>query len=133
MEFHLPLPNAPQAAGIARRELREALMEWGVCERVDDAVLIVSELATNAVRYGADPIALHASLNGGVLVIAVQDGFPSDLPYPKILTFTEPSGRGMHLISAASNRWGWDRTDASKVVWAEITLTALTAAAVAVQ
>lgn len=124
MELHLPLPKAPQAPGLARRELRRALAEWGITERIDDAMLVVSELATNAVRYGAEPIELHATFADQTLVIAVQDGHPSDLPYPKVLTETEPNGRGMHLVSAASSRWGWDRTDASKVVWAEIVLTA---------
>lgn len=124
MEKHEPLPLEPGAAGQARRIVHLALGEWNHRECLDDALLIASELATNAVRYGAAPITLHVTLDTAIgrLCIAVEDAHPSDLPYPKVLTQTEPSGRGMHLISATSSRWGWDRGRSSKTVWAEIDL-----------
>lgn len=120
MESHVPLPLAPEAPGIARRELRRLLLEWGICERVEEALLVVSELATNAVRYGAAPLELRVSCKGGTLKVAVRDGQASDLPYPRQLTHTEPHGRGMHLVAASSHRWGWDHDQGFKVVWAEI-------------
>lgn len=122
MEHHCDLPAAPEAAGIARRLVRETLEDAGAAHVMDDALLVMSELATNAVRYGAEPIRAYADIENGNLVMAVEDGRASDLPYPRVLTATEPNGRGMHLIAAMASRWGWDRSAHSKVVWAEIPL-----------
>lgn len=122
MEQHCDLPAAPEAAGLARRLVRDVLTRIGAGHVMDDAMLVMSELATNAVRYGAEPIRAHATVEGGNLILAVQDGRASDLPYPKVLTATEPNGRGMHLVAAMASRWGWDRSAHSKVVWAEIPL-----------
>lgn len=122
VELQTDLPATPEAAGRARGMVRDLLTKSGVTAVLDDALLVVSELATNAVRYGSSPISLHLALDDEHLLIAVQDGHPSDLPYPKVLTQTEPDGRGMHLVSAMASRWGWDRTVHSKVVWAEIRL-----------
>lgn len=122
MEQQIDLPASPEAAGQARRLVRDLLCGHPGAAAMDDAMLVVSELATNAVRYGRAPISLHLTLEDTKLVIAVQDGHPSDLPYPKVLTQTDPNGRGMHLVSAMASRWGWDRSVNSKVVWAEIAL-----------
>ena len=122
MEQHRDLPAAPEAAGMARQLVRDVLTRAGASHVMDDAMLVMSELATNAVRYGAEPITAHASVEGHNLILAVQDGRASDLPYPKVLTATEPNGRGMHLVAAMATRWGWDSSVNSKVVWAEISL-----------
>jgi anti-sigma regulatory factor (Ser/Thr protein kinase) len=122
MEQHCDLPADPQAAGQARRLVREVLERADATQVLDDAMLVVSELATNAVRYGKDPISASVTVDDQTLVIAVRDGRASDLPYPKVLTQTEPDGRGMHLVAAMSARWGWDRNGDSKVVWAELPL-----------
>lgn len=122
MDHHCQLPAAPEAAGLARRLVQDTLREAGAGHVMDDAVLVMSELATNAVRYGAEPIVAHATVTDGRLILAVQDGRASDLPYPKVLTATEPNGRGMHLVAAMAARWGWDRSAHAKVVWAEIPL-----------
>ncbi len=122
MDLDCDLPAAPEAAGMARRLVREVLTQAGASHLMDDAMLVMSELATNAVRYGAAPIRAHAGIEGGSLILAVQDSRASDLPYPKVLTATEPNGRGMHLVAAMASRWGWDRNANSKVVWAEIPL-----------
>jgi anti-sigma regulatory factor (Ser/Thr protein kinase) len=122
MEQHCDLPAAPEAAGVARRLVREVLTDLDAGHVMDDAMLVMSELATNAVRYGAAPIRATATVEGTHLILAVQDSRASDLPYPKVLTATEPNGRGMHLVAAMASRWGWDRSAHSKVVWAEIPL-----------
>jgi anti-sigma regulatory factor (Ser/Thr protein kinase) len=123
MEFSTDLPATPAAPGLARAAVRDFLRGTAAPGLVDDAVLVTSELVTNALRYGAEPMSLHLTVERDSLVIAVKDGNPSVLPYPKILTQTEPTGRGMHLISAASCRWGWDRNVNSKIVWAELQMT----------
>lgn len=122
VEFHLPLNRAPEAARLARRATSARLSEWGLAVCADDALLVVSELVTNAVRHGREPIVLHLSTRGELVLIAVQDGLTTRLPAPRGLTHTQPSGRGMHLVSAVSQRWGWDRGQNYKVVWAEIPL-----------
>lgn len=122
MEQHCDLSEGPQAAGQARRLVRDVLEKVRATQILDDALLIVSELATNAVRYGAGPISAHISVDDRALTIAIQDARASDLPYPRVLTQTEPDGRGMHLVSAMASRWGWHRNQDSKVVWAELPL-----------
>lgn len=120
MDKHVQLPTAPSAAREARAAVHAALSEWDLRECLDDALLVVSELATNAVRYGAAPIVLRLARADGTIRIAVQDGNPADGPRPQSPVESEPRGRGLHLIAALSNRWGWDATDRNKTVWAEI-------------
>lgn len=120
MDKHVHLPTAPTAAREARAAVHAALSEWNLRECLDDALLVVSELATNAVRYGAAPIVLRLVRIDGTVRIAVQDGNSVEGPQPQSPGQTEPSGRGLHLIAALSNRWGWDATADGKTVWAEV-------------
>ncbi len=127
MDHHCDLPAAPEAAGLARRLVRETVLEAGALDVLDDAILVMSELATNAVRYGAEPIVARATVRDDTLILAVEDARASDLPYPRVLTATEPNGRGMHLVAAMAARWGWDRSAHAKIVWAELPLRRLSA------
>ena len=127
MDHHCDLPAAPEAAGLARRLVRETVLEAGALDVLDDAILVMSELATNAVRYGAEPIVARATVRDDTLILAVEDARASDLPYPRVLTATEPNGRGMHLVAAMAARWGWDRSAHAKIVWAELPLCRLSA------
>lgn len=77
---------------------------------VDKALLIVSELATNAVLHARTPFVVEVRDAGDVIWVAVRDG---DVAKP------EP-GRGLELVEAASREWGVDSAPAGKVIWAEI-------------
>lgn len=122
MQLHLPLPAGPESAGLARAAVRKTIADWDLPEPIDDALLIVSELVTNAFRYGAGSLVLHLTVEDGYLVVGVQDNQPASTPTPKNVPDTQPDGRGLKLISAIASQWGWDYANGHKVVWAQVPL-----------
>jgi len=110
------------AAGTARR--------WGMAERADDVAVVASELLTNALRHAA-PADAYARPGNGVRLGLLQPG-PSRLlcavadedPHPPVPVSRDPedfaeTGRGLHIIAALSDDWGYAILgDAGKVVWA---------------
>ncbi|KUM99376.1 hypothetical protein AQI95_39780 [Streptomyces yokosukanensis] len=117
----LTLAANDRAPGKARSFTREALTAWGVEDLLDQAVLIVSELTTNAERHGRTPgvglslpsrvegepveeITLTLALQAGVVGIEVEDNSPEP-PVPQIASLYATSGRGLHLVSAAADAW----------------------------
>lgn len=88
---------------------------------VHDAAVIVSELATNAVRHARSPFRVSVDESIGVVCISVQDagdghaGLPTIAPDDHAL-----DGRGMAIIDALSHSWGYDALKDGTVVWAEL-------------
>jgi anti-sigma regulatory factor (Ser/Thr protein kinase) len=139
--FALALRSLPQAAWVARNFTRKSLSGWATDDRVEDVAVVASELATNAVRYGAgqagDPGWGNAGDPGwekarqlpsiwlGVwddqwscVVCGVADAEP-DAPRLVHPDPTSDSGRGLHIVSGLSDGWGWTpRPGGGKVVWA---------------
>jgi anti-sigma regulatory factor (Ser/Thr protein kinase) len=123
LEF-APLPGAVPCA---RLHAVHVLHEWGLRALADDAALIVSELMTNALDASAvlperPPITLRLLAGEKSLLIEAWDHSPRDLEP------TEPDadaecGRGLTVVAALSDNWGWERTGPRrKVVWAELAL-----------
>ncbi|MFI0982249.1 ATP-binding protein [Streptomyces sp. NPDC021093] len=117
---------APRAVGLAREELRKTLAGWGLTTLEDPAALILSELLTNAQRYGRAPgreietrfARLTGGAGGGVRV-EVHDASPC-LPHAREAAPDECEGRGLFLVSLLADRWGvTDRNGPGKQVWAE--------------
>lgn len=119
-------PAVPAAVGLVRRNVRELLVRWGVGEAtVDNAVIVVSELVTNAVMHTAsERIVCRVRAHGGRLHIEVQDENHDETrparcrPGPD-----DQSGRGLVLVDGLSSDWGVrDAPDGSgRVVWAALT------------
>ncbi|MEU9891824.1 ATP-binding protein [Sphaerisporangium sp. NPDC051017] len=121
-------PLRPQADSVkmARDVTRTTLDRWGLAKLCDDAALVVSELVTNAVRYGSraplrpqdHPITLILLRLAPHVLLAVSD--PSDeIPTPKEPDFISEHGRGLHIVETYSTCWGWDALDeGGKAVWA---------------
>lgn len=114
------LPTDLSAAAAARMLVRDCLPQWGLTHLQDDAELIASELVANALRHGTGPVTITLGRAGDHLLLAVEDAAVTLLPVPRLAGFEATNGRGMHLISTLSNRWGCSAGVSSKVVWAEL-------------
>ncbi|MEV0387968.1 ATP-binding protein [Nonomuraea sp. NPDC050643] len=122
------LPCRPMSAFVARRLVRAHLVSWGLGSCCDLAELLVSELVTNAVRYACGLVRLRVVVADGLVRCEVEDGAPQ-LPCPREAADDEEGSRGLALVAGLSRRWGSARTRAGKVVWFEVPVPALDAAA----
>ena len=120
----LELGALPTAPACARAWIREILHEWRLSGLTDSCELTVSELVTNAVRASRtlDRPAIWLSLISDQerLMVLVRD-FDSGAPTPRHASDDEEGGRGLMLVEAISDRFGWYRPQdgaAGKVVWA---------------
>ena len=92
-------------------------------ERLDDVLLCVSELATNALVHGAPDLSIGATVGSGVVTVAITDrgsGRPAGPHDPGI---DETRGRGLLLVSLLAVRWGVRDADdggAGKTVWCDV-------------
>lgn len=103
----------------ARRFCATTLDGWGAApEVVDTCVLLVSELATNAVLHARTPFTVRISRRRD-LRVEVRDGDPN-LPRAREFSRDAGSGRGLHLISAMAKDFGAQSTGDGKAVWFEL-------------
>jgi anti-sigma regulatory factor (Ser/Thr protein kinase) len=121
-----------KSVGTARDFCLSTMRRWGAQDRGDDVAVVVSELLTNALRHAVPqartgsgpaarsrwPVRLGLVQPGHFVLCAVADPSPR-LPEPKEPDYLDESGRGLHVISALSDRWGCTApTETGKVVWA---------------
>jgi serine phosphatase RsbU (regulator of sigma subunit)/anti-sigma regulatory factor (Ser/Thr protein kinase) len=132
----------PAAAAAARRFVRDTLRTWQVAGRsasqdelVDDAVLLTSELVTNAVVHAGTPVQVTCRLAAGAVEVVVLDRHPVQLiPDPQLGEITEAertSGRGLMLPSELASSWGVTYARTAKAVWFRLGVAAPDAAAAA--
>lgn len=114
------LPAEPAVVARARELSRRTLMAWGLDALVDITELLVSELVTNALRYGAGPIRLRL-LRGRVLLCEVADA-GTTLPKMREARDTDEGGRGLQLVNQLAERWGSRKSGHGKTVWFELPL-----------
>ncbi|MFC8822550.1 ATP-binding SpoIIE family protein phosphatase [Streptomyces rochei] len=113
----LDLPSDPAAVAGARRFTAETLTAWGLDELSFSTELMVSELVTNAIRYGRPPIHLRFVL-ASTLTCEVFDASSTAPHMRRARTFDE-GGRGLLLVAQLAARWGTRHTREGKVIWAE--------------
>lgn len=112
------LPHDKTAPATARRLTSRTLADWHVDGDTGDATeLIVSELVTNAVRYGSPPVELRLILDRG-LTCEIRDG-SSTAPYMKYAGAVDEGGRGLFIISQLASLWGTRYASEGKTVWSE--------------
>ncbi|GAA3042864.1 ATP-binding protein [Streptomyces glomeratus] len=113
----MAVPHGPAGVGEARHRMRDQLRTGGVAESViDDAVLILSELLSNACRHGR-PLGDRLQGDGDVraawrvdasgrLTVEVTDGGGPTRPVPATPSVTAHGGRGLNIITALAEDWG---------------------------
>jgi anti-sigma regulatory factor (Ser/Thr protein kinase) len=116
--FAVRLPRARSAAGAARHVVKKHFNDLLADETLDDALLVVSELVTNALLHGAGDIELRVAFDGQRVKGEVTD---------EGMRFTQPlrehdlaqiGGHGLYLVGCIADSWG--RGEGSNHVWFEI-------------
>jgi anti-sigma regulatory factor (Ser/Thr protein kinase) len=114
------LPDNPQIVAEARKFASAQLAAWGLDEALFTTELVVSELVTNAIRYGGEPIRLRL-VRDAVLICEVSDG-SSTAPHLRRARAYDEGGRGLLLVAQLTERWGTRQTPSGKVIWAELSV-----------
>ncbi|MEV6653651.1 SpoIIE family protein phosphatase [Streptomyces sp. NPDC051219] len=111
------VPPDPSEVARVRAAAARTLSEWGLEEEAFTTELILSELVTNAIRYGTDPIRVRLLLDRS-LICEVTDG-SSTSPHLRRAATTDEGGRGLFLVAQFAERWGTRYTESGKVIWTE--------------
>jgi anti-sigma regulatory factor (Ser/Thr protein kinase) len=112
------LDRDPVMIRMARQALRRWLDERR-CTNAEDAMLVLSELVTNAIVHARAGCTVEVQHHDDLLRLAVRD--PS--PAPPTIGSANPEsigGRGLRLVAAIAQAWGWEPTDGGKRVWAHL-------------
>jgi anti-sigma regulatory factor (Ser/Thr protein kinase) len=107
--------TSPRAVTDARHLLTQQLEQWD-CGRIEDAVLVFSELATNAVKHAGGATNIVVAVGDETLRIEVSD----DTHIEPTVRHDAPGGFGLRIVAELGDRWGWSQTRRGKVVWCEL-------------
>jgi anti-sigma regulatory factor (Ser/Thr protein kinase) len=108
-------PCRRESVSAARRFARATLCEQSA-ETLDAVELMVSELATNCVQHARSDFEIAIDVTRREIRVAARDSGAGQ-PAPRSPTPSEPTGRGLRIVEAMSERWGVLPTDGGKTVW----------------
>ncbi|MFI9808793.1 SpoIIE family protein phosphatase [Streptomyces sp. NPDC052301] len=111
------VPPDPAEVAVVRQAAGERVTAWGLEESAFITELVVSELVTNAIRYGEPPIQLRL-IRDRALICEVSDA-SSTSPHLRRAHVYDEGGRGLLLVAQLTQRWGSRQTGAGKTIWAE--------------
>ncbi|MEV7442839.1 ATP-binding protein [Streptomyces sp. NPDC091204] len=116
------LPALPESVGRARRLVRLAVTAWSLEALADDAVLIASELASNAVQHAnvASFRITVVRLDAYRVRVAVMDAKKAFVPTPPATQPNAEQGRGLRLVAALAHASGQEPLNWGKRMWADI-------------
>ncbi len=112
----------PSSTREARRRVSAALEASSLAAAAPTAVLVVSELVTNAVLHARTPIEVRLTMHPDVVRIEVHDG-TDRRPFRRYFSDEATSGRGLRLVEELCDAWGVELDGAGKTVWAELSTT----------
>lgn len=114
------LDSDREAPGMVRTALRDRLAEWDlVGDDVQGALLVATELVTNAVEHAGTRLDVLVTYDGAVLQIAVEDGRAAP-PRLRQVDHGAPRGRGLRIVDAIATSWGTVPHTTGKTVWAQV-------------
>ncbi|BDH12309.1 SpoIIE family protein phosphatase [Streptomyces hygroscopicus] len=111
----------PAAVSPVRNDCARQLADWGLERIAYGTELILSELITNAIRYGAEPIHVRLLHTPGTLISEVSDG-SSTSPHIRQAKDTDEEGRGLFLVAQFAEHWGTRYSPRGKTIWAAQTV-----------
>ncbi|WP_189704219.1 SpoIIE family protein phosphatase [Streptomyces anandii] len=111
------VPADPAAVSDVRAAVTRRLARWDLEELTFTTELVLSELVTNAIRYGGEPIRVRM-LRDRTLICEVYDSGNTS-PHLRYAATTDEGGRGLFLVAQLAERWGTRYTPTGKVIWAE--------------
>ncbi|GGO97179.1 hypothetical protein GCM10012280_58390 [Wenjunlia tyrosinilytica] len=114
---HWDFEADPALVSEARESVTRQLAAWGLDHLAFTTELIVSELVTNAIRYGGGPVGLRL-IRHDVLICEVTDP-SSTQPRLRRARATDEGGRGLLLVAQLTHRWGCRYGQSGKTIWAE--------------
>ncbi len=117
--LHTTLPAEPVSARQARRFVTQALRKIGLPELTGTAVILVSELVTNAVLHANSEVTLSVGRTNGGLRMEVGDR-SSLAPSVRRYSAEATTGRGLVLVESLADAWGSDIRPGGKTVWFEL-------------
>jgi serine/threonine-protein kinase RsbW len=123
MDEEVTLPDGPEGASFARRAMARAADLWRLDrEMTETALLLVSELATNAIRHGRPPVRMSLRWERNRLRVEVTDSSPA-LPQLSRTGPDQIGGRGLQIVQLLAARWGASTSSRrlGKTVWFELT------------
>lgn len=129
MEQRAHFRPVPGDVGAARRFVADALVAEGKAELVEPVTLVVSELASNAVRHARTAFEVDVRIDHDIHV-GVSDTGPG-MPRPRPASVEARDGRGLAIVEAICSSWGVDADAGGKRVWGWVGGTAATAAGAA--
>lgn len=120
-EARTHLEPVPESASSARRFVRDLLVAWDCDDPDEIAVLLTSEVVSNAIRHAADQFGVEmlVDLDDDRVRIEVRDRGAAD-PIMRSADSASTGGRGLLLVDALARRWGTERDLEGKVVWFEV-------------
>ncbi|MGW0583209.1 SpoIIE family protein phosphatase, partial [Streptomyces sp. NPDC002920] len=115
------IPADPALVGPVRKQVVDQLGRWELSAASFTTELVVSELVTNAIRYGTHPIRLRLIHDETTLICEVSDTSHTAPHLRRAKTWDE-GGRGLLLVAQLTQRWGSRHTADGKTIWAELGL-----------
>ncbi|HWC37867.1 MAG TPA: ATP-binding protein [Acidimicrobiales bacterium] len=121
MEATIRLTPHPTSARAAREFVAETLLRWGRPEQTEAAVLLTSELVTNAILHARTQVSVTVHQLDSSLRVYVLDE-SADRPSRRENPDELSGGRGLKLVEAVATSWGVSPEGQGKAVWFELQL-----------
>jgi anti-sigma regulatory factor (Ser/Thr protein kinase) len=120
VDAHASFPAELRSATAARRFAERSLGRIGCSDAtIDDARLLVSELVINSVLHAGSPTLVTLRCEGRSIRVEVRDESPRP-PVRRPFSGSSATGRGLMIVDAVADRWGYETGNDHKVVWFEL-------------